>query len=73
MMSIGSNSCLGGSGFIVLEVDGAETRADNHTESVSLDGAVGLDASTTVISTRKVNLDGRKLAGSFARKGGYRG
>ncbi|MBA0750550.1 hypothetical protein Gogos_001959, partial [Gossypium gossypioides] len=50
---------------------GGETTVDNHTESVNLDGVVGLEASTTVILVRKGStLDERKLAGSSLRKEG---
>ncbi|MBA0634068.1 hypothetical protein Godav_025744 [Gossypium davidsonii] len=50
---------------------GGETRVDNHTESVNLDGVVGLEASATVILVRKGStLDERKLARSSPRKEG---
>ncbi|PPS13520.1 hypothetical protein GOBAR_AA07051 [Gossypium barbadense] len=49
---------------------GVHWRVDNHTESVNLDGVVGLAASTTVISVRKRStLDERKLAGSSLKEG----
>ncbi|PPD93319.1 hypothetical protein GOBAR_DD09733 [Gossypium barbadense] len=60
-----------GSRFIMLEANEGEIRAKNHVKNVNLDGFVGLEASTMMISARKmIALDGRKLTGSSTKKEG---
>ncbi|KAK5836379.1 hypothetical protein PVK06_012166 [Gossypium arboreum] len=60
-----------GSRFIVLEANGGEVRAKNHVKNVNLDGVVGFEASTMMISARNgMALNGRKNLQDLDKKEG---